>query len=182
LQVLESREVRGQGRRRRTTTFVALVLVVGSLLAVVLGHAMLAQSQVRLSDVQAQLAAEQTVHRQDVLALAQLETPSRIAADARTQLHMITPAQVDQVPSVPLSTPLPTPKVAAAPATTTPATTTPATTTPATTTPATTTPALTTRPSVAGARTSAPGSGPPGGSTPAPSATGAGTTASAPGQ
>jgi len=155
--------VRRQGRRRRTSTFVALVLVVGSLLAVVLGHAMLAQSQVRLSDVQAQLAAEQTVHRQDVLALAQLETPSRIAANARTQLHMITPTQVDQVPSVSLSTPLPNPKVAAAP-------------------PAATTPAATTGLSVAGARTSAPGSWPPGGSAPAPSATGAGSTASAPGQ
>jgi hypothetical protein len=155
-----------------------LVLVVGSLLAVVLGHAMLAQTQVRLSDVQSALAAEQTAHRQDVLALAQLETPSRIAAEAQLQLHMVTPARVVQVPSVSLTTPLPVPKVAPAPAATAPATTTPSTT-PATVTLATVTP---TAPGAAGTVAGAPGPGPPGLSVPAHATTGAGSTASVPGQ
>jgi len=187
LQVLEGRERRRQGRRRRTAQAISLVLVVGSLLVVVLGNAMLAQTQVRLSDMQAALSAEQTVHRQDVLALAQLETPSRIAAQAQQQLNMVTPSQVVQVPSVSLTTPLPPPKVAAAPTTTpsttpppttTPATTTPATTPPPTTTPATTPPATTT-PATAPATQ---GTSPPGSAAPAHATTGAGQSASVPGQ
>ena len=177
LQVLEGRERRRQGRRRRTAQAISLVLVVGSLLVVVLGNAMLAQTQVRLSDMQAALSAEQTVHRQDVLALAQLETPSRIAAQAQQQLNMVTPSQVVQVPSVSLTTPLPPPKVAAAP-TTTPSTTPPPTTTPATTTPATTPPATTT-PATAPATQ---GTSPPGSAAPAHATTGAGQSASVPGQ
>jgi hypothetical protein len=90
-------------------------LVVGSLLAVVIGHAMLAEGQVRLSAVQSSLSAAQAANRQETLAVAELETPARIVGEAKEQLHMVQPSHVDQLPYVPLSTPRPTPTVSPAP-------------------------------------------------------------------
>ena len=63
-----------------------------------------------------QLALEQSAHRQSELAVAELETPSRIVAAATGQLHMVRPANVIELPYVSLSVPLPTPKVTPAPA------------------------------------------------------------------
>ena len=57
-------------------------MVVAALLAVVVGQAMLANGQVRLSTLQHELALEQSAHRQSELAVAELETPSRIVAAA----------------------------------------------------------------------------------------------------
>jgi hypothetical protein len=90
-------------------------LVLGSLLAVVVGQALLANGQVRLSTLQSQLTLEQSSHRQAELAVSQLETPSRIVAAASAQLHMVRPAQVIELPYVSLSTPVPTPKVTPGP-------------------------------------------------------------------
>lgn len=87
-------------------------MVVGSLLTVVAGHSLLAEGQVRLANVQSALTAEQARHRQDVMAVAALENPSRIVAAARQQLHMVSAGQVQQLPYVPLGTPLPAPHVA----------------------------------------------------------------------
>jgi hypothetical protein len=101
---------------------VAISFVVAALLAVVVGQALLANGQVRLSSVQHELALEQSAHRQSELAVAQLETPSRIVAAASGQLHMVRPPAIVELPYVSLSVPLPTPKVTAAPAV--PATTT----------------------------------------------------------
>jgi hypothetical protein len=124
-------------------------LVVMSLLAVVLGHAVLAQGQLHLSSLQAQLAAEQAKHRRQLLAVTQLETPSRIVSQAEQQLHMVPPQQVTQLPSVPLDTPVSassttvpgnaatTPSTTSAP---TPPSHTNAGTTPTTTTPTTSKP------------------------------------------
>ena len=53
---------------------------------------------------------EQAAHRQAELAVAQLETPSRIVA-AATGEGMVRPAGVVELPYVSLSVPLPTPKV-----------------------------------------------------------------------
>jgi hypothetical protein len=86
-------------------------LIVCALLAVVVGQAILANGQVRLSSLQHELALEQSAHRQAEVAVSQLETPSRIVAAASVQLHMVRPAQVIELPYVPLSTPLPPPKV-----------------------------------------------------------------------
>ncbi len=94
---------------------VAVCLVLSALLAVVIGQAMLANGQVRLSGLQQELQLEQASHRQQELNVAELETPARIVAAASDQLHMVHPAQVVQLPYVSLSTPLPTPKVAPAP-------------------------------------------------------------------
>ena len=116
---------RGVARaRRRLAPLVAAGFVVGSLLLVVIGHAELAQGQVRLAAVDAALTAAQAVHRQDVLDVGALENPSRIVSQAENHLHMVEPGQVLQVPHVSLSVPLPSPAVASAgpaPASPTPA-------------------------------------------------------------
>ena len=101
---------------------VSLAMVGGSLLSVVIGHAVLAQGQVRLSGVQAALAAEQAVHRQEVLGAAKLETPSRIVAQARQQ-GMAPPTNTHQLPRVPLDQPLGAPHVAPSTTTTAPSST-----------------------------------------------------------
>jgi hypothetical protein len=90
-------------------------MVVVALLAVVVGQAFLANGQVKLAGLQHELSIEQNAHRQAELAVATLETPPRIVADATTQLHMIAASPI-QLPYVSLSVPLPTPKVTPAPA------------------------------------------------------------------
>jgi hypothetical protein len=104
-------------------------MVVAALLAVVVGQALLANGQVRLSALQHELALEQSAHRQSELTVAELETPSRIVAAALGQLHMVRPANVVELPYVSLSAPVPTPKVTPAPAPAPATTAAPATTT-----------------------------------------------------
>ena len=124
------RPVAVPARSGRALTIVSISLVVGALLAVVLGQAFLAKGQIRLAGLQHDISAEQSVHRQDELAVAELETPARIVAAAVSQLHMVRPAQIVELPYVSLTTPLATPKATAAPPP--PAATTPTTTTPTT--------------------------------------------------
>ena len=123
-------------QRGRLIEIVALVLVVGSLLAVVIGQAVLANDQVQISALQHELSLEQSTHRQAELQVANLETPRRIVGDA-TKAGMVRPPQVIELPYVPLNTPIATPNVTAAPAPTT-TTTTPAATTTSTTSASTT--------------------------------------------
>jgi hypothetical protein len=99
----------------------AVGLVLCALLAVVIGQAMLANGQVRLAGIQQELQLEQASHRQQELDVSQRETPARIVAAASAQ-GLIHPAQVIELPYVPLSTPLATPKVAPAPPAAPPAT------------------------------------------------------------
>lgn len=98
-------------RRRLRLSVLSVAMVAASLLVVVVGHSMLAAGQMRLAKVQATLSAEQTRHRQETTAVATLEDPARIVADARRQLHMVSAGQVQQLPYVPLGTPLPPPHV-----------------------------------------------------------------------
>jgi hypothetical protein len=80
-------------------------VVVGSLLAVVIAHSMLAQGQVRLTAAQAQMSAEQAVHRQLLAAVAEAENPAQIVREAKT-LNLVPPSYVTQLPAVPLTTPI----------------------------------------------------------------------------
>ncbi len=96
---------------------VALSMVVLSLLAVVVGQALLADGQVHLTAVEQRLQLAQDLHRQEVLQVAELETPSRIVAAALSH-GLISGGQSIQLPYVPLTTPLPTPHVTAASAST----------------------------------------------------------------
>jgi Tfp pilus assembly protein PilX len=117
---------------------VSVSMVVAALLAVVVAQALLTNGQVRLSTLQHDLALEQSSHRQAELAVAGLETPSRIVGAATNSLHMVHP-NVTELPYVSLTTPLPTPNVTVAPS---PAPTTPSTSSTAST-PSTTTPTST---------------------------------------
>lgn len=103
------------GRRRGAAAILSAGLVVGSLLLVVAGHAVLAEGQVRLSAEQSAVAAAQQEYGQEVLSLATLESPSRIVGEAKQDLHMVAAGQIVQLPHVPLGTPLPTPTVSSAP-------------------------------------------------------------------
>ncbi len=91
-------------------------MIAVALLAVVVGQAVLASGQVRLSALEHQLGLEQSAHRQKEIAVAELETPARIVSAATNQLHMVRPGGAVQLPYVSLSTPLPAPKVNPAPA------------------------------------------------------------------
>jgi hypothetical protein len=124
--------------RRRLVLLVSIAMVVGALLTVVIGQALLANGQVRMSQIQQQLVLEQAAHRQAELGVSTLETPSRIvgAASARGMIH---PSQVTELPYVSVAAPLATPKVTPAPVATTATTTTlPATTATSTTVPSST--------------------------------------------
>lgn len=109
-------DLRVVARRRRAPRMwlapaVAGALVAGSLLAVVVGHAELAQGQVRLASINASVTAAQTAHHKEALSVANLENPSRIVSAAENELHMVPASQVQQVPHVSLSAPLPALKV-----------------------------------------------------------------------
>ncbi len=111
LEVVAARTRRA--RRRQLAPLLAGAVVTGSLLFVVVGHAELAQGQMRLTSMQAEITSAQLLHQREVLALAKLENPSRILRVAEGTLHMAPPSQVHQLAHVPLGSPLPAPHVAA---------------------------------------------------------------------
>jgi hypothetical protein len=131
LRVVPTRSRRGirGGRtaagRGRLLPILSVSMVVAALLAVVVGQALLANGQVNLSKLQHALTLEQSAHSQAELAVAQLETPSRIVA-AATGLGLVAQGSgglnLIELPYVSLSVPLPTPKVTPAPAPTPPTT------------------------------------------------------------
>ncbi len=100
--------------RRRIPELLAVLVLAGSLLAIVIGHSMLAQGQIRMGKISAELAQEQAVNRVTVLNVAALETPARISQEAGA-LHLVQPFQILQLPSVSLTEPLPPLKITAAP-------------------------------------------------------------------
>jgi hypothetical protein len=97
---------KGAASRRRVPEIVAISLLCVTLLAIVVGHSMLAQGQLRIGKVSAQLTQERAINRVTVLNVAALETPARIA-QAAGALHLVQPSQVLQLPSVGLDKPLP---------------------------------------------------------------------------
>jgi hypothetical protein len=99
-------------RRRRLAPMLSAGVVSFSLLLVVAGHAELAQGQIRLANAQAEITSARLLHQREVLALANLEDPSRILKVAEDTLHMASPTQVLQLPYVSLADPLPSPHVA----------------------------------------------------------------------
>jgi hypothetical protein len=116
LEIVPSR--RRDRARGRLVRYLPVVMVVVALLIVVGGQAMVANGQVRMARLDQQLQVAQSEHRQQVLDLTGLETPSRIVGAATSQLHMVRPSHVTQLPSVSLHKPIPTPNVTPAPATT----------------------------------------------------------------
>ena len=95
---------------RRLGEIIAISILVVSLFAIVVGHSMLAQGQLRLGNLSTELAKEQSIHSTTVLKVAGLETPARVSSEAGS-LHLVQPTQIRQLPSAPLDAPLPTLKI-----------------------------------------------------------------------
>lgn len=111
-------------RGRRAQLLVSGALVVGTLLAVVVGDAMVAQGQVRLSGLQSQVSAAEVAQKAAQVTVAQLAAPDRVVAQGM-RLGLSAPAQVVDLPQVPLDVPLQAPGTVApskAPAAGTPTT------------------------------------------------------------
>lgn len=106
-------------KRRKLLPVLSACVLSGSLFAVVIGHAELAEDQMRLAAVQSAITAAQATHRREVISVANLENPSRIVQEAEQSLHMQTPSSVAQLPHVTLNVPLSDPSVAPASSNTT---------------------------------------------------------------
>jgi type II secretory pathway pseudopilin PulG len=92
--------------------WMSVLLVVGSLLAVVVGDAMITDGQVRLTATQSQVAAAVTAQKAYQVAVAQLAAPPVVVAQAESQ-GLVAPTTVVDLPQVPLNVPLPVPQTAA---------------------------------------------------------------------
>jgi len=117
---------------QRSTMWISGLLVVGSLLAVVVGDALVTQGQVRLSATQQALVIAQANQKTLQLNVASKAAPPVVVSQAKSQ-GLVAASQVVYLPQVPLNVPLPPPRIAAEPAGTT--TTTPSTPPPANATP-----------------------------------------------
>jgi cell division protein FtsL len=100
---------------RRGHLWLAALLVVGSLLAVVVGDTMVAQGQVRLADLQSHITSELATQKAAQTEVAQLAAPDRVVAQG-ILLGLTAPAQVVDLPQVPLNVPLPVPDTTPLPA------------------------------------------------------------------
>jgi hypothetical protein len=117
---------RPDGARSRFVTYLPAIMVVLALLVVVVGQAVLANGQVRMTGLAQQLQATQARHSEQVESVAKLEIPSRIVGDATANGKMTRPSHVLQLPYVPLTTPIAPPNVTPASGSTVTTTTAPA--------------------------------------------------------
>ncbi len=99
----------------RSTMWMSVLLVVGSLLAVVVGDAMITEGQVSLTTTQSQVAAAVTAQKAYQVAVAQMAAPPVVVAQAESQ-GLVAPTTVVDLPQVPLNVPLPVPQTATPPA------------------------------------------------------------------
>ncbi len=95
--------------------WLAAILVVGSLVSVVVGDDLVAQTQLRLAAVQQQVAAATTTEHQLQVSVALLGAPEVVISTAEHKLHLTPASQVVDVPEVPLDKPLPAPQTAPLP-------------------------------------------------------------------
>ena len=82
--------------------------MVASLLAVVVGDAMVAQGQVRMADTQTAIAAAQASQKSMQVEVAELAAPDRVVAEGLAERPGRT-GSVGDLPYVPLDVPLPAP-------------------------------------------------------------------------
>ena len=93
---------------RRATMWVSGLLIVGSLLAVVVGDALVTEGQIRLSTTQRQIAAAVAAQKSLQVAVAEKAAPPVVVKQARSG-GLVAPGQVVYLPRVSLSVPLPVP-------------------------------------------------------------------------
>ena len=112
-------EPRRTARRNPSHRFyiiVSVAMVVGSLLFVVVGDALVAQGQLRMTALGAKISVEEAKQKAMQTEVAQLAAPNRIVAQGMA-LGLTAPAEVVYLPQVPLDKPLATPQTGnAAPA------------------------------------------------------------------
>jgi hypothetical protein len=94
--------------------WVSGALVVGSLLTVVVGDALVSEGQVSLATTQSQLAAAVVTQKAFQVEVAEKAAPPVVVAQAKRQGLLATPYVVD-LPQVPLDVPLPVPQTAPLP-------------------------------------------------------------------
>ena len=111
---------------QRSTMWLSGLLIVGSLLAVVVGDALVTQGQVRLSTTQRALVSAEATQKSLQTAVAWKAAPPVVVSQAKSQ-GLVAASQVVYLPQVPLDVPLPPPRLvpssrhAAAPSATPPA-------------------------------------------------------------
>jgi hypothetical protein len=99
-------------RTGRHQLWLSVGMIVTSLLAVVVGDAFVTQSQVRLAHLQVEVDAATATQKALATTVAQLAAPTRVVARG-IQLGLTAPAQVVDLPQVPLNVALPEPVIAA---------------------------------------------------------------------
>jgi hypothetical protein len=92
----------------RSTIWLSGLLIVGSLLAVVVGDALLTEGQVRLSSIQAKVATAVATEKSLQASVAEKGAPPVVVGQAEGQ-GLVAPTQVVYLPQVPLNVPLPAP-------------------------------------------------------------------------
>ncbi|MGO8873314.1 MAG: hypothetical protein ACLQPH_18290 [Acidimicrobiales bacterium] len=92
----------------RSSMWLSCLLVVGSLFAVVVSDAFVAEGQVRLSATQGQVAAATAAQKALQVAVAEKAAPPVVVSQAKRD-GMVIPDQVVYLPQVPLDVPLPAP-------------------------------------------------------------------------
>ena len=104
LRVVRRRELTQEGERRRCRLLLgaAALIVVSTMFAAVGAHAMVAQEQFRLVQLQGELSNAQTARQQLQQSVVELSSPSRIVHVAETQLGMTPPQQITYLSPVPL--------------------------------------------------------------------------------
>lgn len=107
---------------RRGRLWLGVAMMVGSLLAVVVADAMVAQGQVRLAAIQSKINDQLTIQKSAQSEVAQLAAPDRVVAQGINH-GLIAPAQVVNLPQVPLNVPLPVPDTSPLPVAAKPAAT-----------------------------------------------------------
>ncbi len=99
---------------RRWTVWLSGALVVGSLLTVVVGDALVSEGQVHLATTQGQLAAAVVTQKAYQVEVAGKAAPPVVVAQAKRQ-GLVAPPYVVDLPQVPLDVPLPVPQTAPLP-------------------------------------------------------------------
>ena len=85
----------------------------GSLLAVVVGDAVVAQGQIRLTQTQQAITAATATEKSEQVAVAGMAAPP-VVVRAAEGFGLVAPTSVVDLPTVPLNTPLPVPTTASA--------------------------------------------------------------------
>ncbi|HEY4928767.1 MAG TPA: hypothetical protein VIH95_06410 [Acidimicrobiales bacterium] len=104
----EPRRSSRRGLSRRGHLWLAVALVVGSLLVVVIGDTLVAQGQVRMAAIQTSIGNQLTAQKAAQTEVAKLAAPDRVVAQG-ILLGLTAPAKVVDLPEVPLNVPLPVP-------------------------------------------------------------------------